>query len=259
MGLPTIAVPEYSLILPSTEKEIKYRPFLVKEEKLLLLAMESEDEKQIMEATKTVIKNCVFGDIDIDTLATFDIEYIFLWLRGKSKGEEIELKYTCPDCKNPIESSFNIEEIKINRKEDHTNKIELTDTLGVVMKYPTMNMQQIIDTDADGKNQVDLIFKSIVTCIDYIYDEEKIYAHKDHTKKELEDFLDSLTDTHFQKISKFFETMPILKHVITIKCLHSMNVPDKTVDKKNKKTKSKIVSCGYTEEIVLEGLASFFE
>jgi hypothetical protein len=260
MGLPTIAIPEYSLTVPSSGQEVKYRPFLVKEEKILLLAMESEDQKQIMQATKTVIGNCVVGDYDLNTLATFDIEYIFLWLRGKSKGEEIDLKYTCPECKNPIDANFNIEDVKIRRIEGHNKKIELTDKLGVVMKYPNMDMQELIDdVESKDKSQIEIIFKSIITCIDYIYDEEKIYAHKDHTLQELEAFLDSLTDTNFKKISMFFETMPALKHTISIKCLHSVNAPDKSTDKKTKKAKTKVIACGYTEDIVLEGLASFFE
>ena len=242
MGLPTIAVPEYSLLLPSTEKEIKYRPFLVKEEKILLIAMESEEPQQMMDATRNVIKNCVFGDIDVDTLPTFDIEYLFLWLRGKAKGEIIDLKYTCPTCKGSIPVQFNIEEVKINKTKGHNTKIELTDTLGVVLKYPNMGLQHKIETLDDSLHQVDKVFKTVLYCVDYIYDKEEIYSSKDHTEQEIQDFLESLTDEQFQEVAKFFETMPKLKHDVTLHC-------------KNK-TKSKI--CGYKEDLTLEGLASFF-
>ena len=138
MGLPKIAVPEYSMTLPSNGKEVKYRPFLVKEEKLLLIAMESEKEDEIMNAIKNVMKNCVYGTIDIDTLPLFDIEYIFLWLRAKSKGEMIELNYNCPTCKGKIPVSFSIEDINVHKTDEHTNKINFTDELGVVLKYPDM-------------------------------------------------------------------------------------------------------------------------
>ncbi len=243
MGLPKIAIPEYSLKLPSNGKEIKYRPFLVKEEKILLLAMESEEEQQIVDATKTVIKNCVFGDIDVDDLPTFDVEYIFLWLRGKAKGEVIELKYDCPTCKNTIPVSFNIEEVEIFKDETHNNKIQLTENLGIVMKYPNLTLQTKIDMVKDESN-IDRIFRTILLCIDYIYDKEKTYSMKDHTSAEMVEFLESLTDDQFQKISNFFETSPKLKHAVKLNC--------KFKSGKNKK------SCGYTEEIVLEGLQSFF-
>ena len=175
MGLPKIAVPEYSLKLPSTDEEIKYRPFLVKEEKLLLIAMESEDEKQIIEATKNVIKNCIINKIDIDVLPIFDIEYIFLWLRARSKGEVIELNYKCPQCEKTVPISFNIEDIKIHRKDEHTNKIQLTNDLGVCMRYPDMKLQSKLDS-IDKDNQIELVLRSMMICIDYIYDNENIYA-----------------------------------------------------------------------------------
>jgi len=254
MGLPIVEVPKYTLKLPSTGEELQYRPFLVKEEKILLIAMEGDNQKDILNATKDVIKNCVFGEYDIEKLAIFDIEYIFLWLRGKSKGEEIELKYTCPQCSLPLEVKFNIEEIEIKRSEKHNKKIELSDKLGVVMKYPNADIQAIIDDGEADKHQIELVFKNILYCIDYIYDEEKIYAKKDHSEKELNDFLESLTDEQFQKISNFFETMPKLSHTINLHCIHP-----KKVEIKNKKTKPKTEICGYKEEIVLEGLQSFFE
>ena len=250
MGLPTITVPKYSLTLPSSGKEIKYRPFLVKEEKILLIAMESEDEKQIMDATTTVIKNCVFGDIDIDTMPLFDIEYIFLWLRAKAKGEIVELKYTCPECSNSIDLKFNVEDVKIKKVNKQANKIELTESLGVVLKYPNMITQSQIDQLDDNESEIEKTFKTIQYCIDYIYDKESTYPAKDHTEQELTVFLESLTDEQFQKISKFFENVPTLNHKVQLECKNKIKGDDK------KKEKPKI--CGYKEDIVLEGLASFF-
>ncbi len=249
MGLPKIAVPEYSLKLPSNGKEIKYRPFLVKEEKILLMAMESKNEQEILTATKNVIKNCVFGDYDIDEMSTFDIEYIFLWLRGKAKGEEINLKYKCPQCEKELPVSFNIEDIEIEKTEEHSNKISINETLGVVMKYPNMTLQLKIDSMKDISD-IEKIFKTVLLCIDYIYDNEKMYSSKDHTEAEMEDFLESLSDIQFQKISSFFETMPKLKHEIKLECKNKVKGEGKKKDSK---------PCGYTEELVLEGLQSFFE
>ena len=244
MGSPTIAVPEYTLTIPSTKKEIKYRPFLVKEEKILLLAMETEDQKQIINATKTIIKNCVFGDIDVDTLATFDIEYIFLQLRGKAKGEDIELKYKCPKCENDIPVNVNTDEVQVTFKDEHTDNIKLTDQLGVMMKYPNIDSQLKISEQKD-KPEIEALFDTIVDSIDCIYDNDTTYASKDHTEKEMTDFLESLTDEQFQKISKFFETMPAIRHQIKLNCTGKI------------KGKSK-KSCDYVEEVTLEGLNSFF-
>tara|TARA_B100000029_G_scaffold304320_1_gene297194 strand:+ start:886 stop:1635 length:750 start_codon:yes stop_codon:yes gene_type:complete len=248
MGLPKIAIPEYRLTLPSTGKEIKYRPFLVKEEKLLLIAMESEDSKQIIDATINVIKNCIVDNIDVETLPMFDIEYVFLWLRARAKGELIELKYNCPDCKKEIPVSFSVEDVKVFKTESHTNKIELTNDLGIVLKYPNIVLQNEIDSTDDKVNQIENILKSILLCIDYIYDKDKTYSQKDHTVEEMEEFLESLNDEQFLKISNFFETMPKLKHKVIIECKNKI--------KEEGKKKGKV--CGYTEDIVLEGLQSFF-
>ena len=179
MGLPKIAVPEYSLKLPSDGKEVKYRPFLVKEEKLLLMAMETENEKEIMNATKNVITSCVFGDIDVPNIPTFDVEYIFLWLRAKAKGEIIDLKYTCPKCAATIPVSFNIEDIKVTKEEKHSSKVEITDELGVVLKYPNMSVQVQIDQFDEKISDVEKIFQTVLLCIDYIYDKENMYSVKE--------------------------------------------------------------------------------
>lgn len=247
MGLPKIAVPEYSLTIPSSGKEVKYRPFLVKEEKILLIAMESEDENQIVNATRDVIKNCVYGDINVDDMPTFDIEYIFLWLRAKSKGEIIELNYNCPDCKNQIPLSFNVEEVKVINEVTHSPKIEFSENLGVVMRYPNIAIQQKLDTLKE-ENNINKIFKTVLLCIDYIYDAENTYSNKDHTEQEMNEFLESLTDEQFQKVSTFFETMPKLKHEVKLECKNKVKGEGKKKDK----------VCGYTEDMVLEGLQSFF-
>lgn len=247
MGLPKVAVPEYSLILPSNGKEIKYRPFLVKEEKLLLIAMESEDENQILNSTKNVIENCVFGDIEVDKLPTFDIEYIFLWLRARSKGEVIELKYKCPTCTGQIPISFNVEDIKIKKHDNHNTKIEINDTLGVVMKYPNLN--SVPSDREENDTDIDVLLKTILKSIEYIYDNDSMYSSKDYTENEMQDFLESLNDKQFKAIADFFETMPKISHTVTLEC--------KNRTKGEGKKKDKV--CGYTEELVLEGLQSFFE
>ena len=224
MGLPKIAVPEYQLTLPSTGKDIKYRPFLVKEEKLLLIAMEGQNEQEILTAVQNVISECVLEDIDANTLPMFDIEYIFLWLRAKSKGEIIDLKYTCPTCKGPIPVGFNIEDIKMHYDEKHSTKIELTNDLGVVFKYPNVALQKKISELPDDLTQIDMIFKTVFLCVDYIYDGETTYSSKDHTEKEMMDFLESLTDEQFQKLSVFYETMPKLKHELKLECKNKLKL-----------------------------------
>ena len=246
MGLPQIAVPEYSLKLPSDGKELRYRPFLVKEEKLLLLAMESEDDKQIMTATKNVLQNCIFDDINVDDMAIFDIEYIFLWLRGRAKGEKLELKYTCPKCDSTLPVDLNLEDIKVTYAEGHEKKVEINDSVGIVLKYPNMAMQAKIEK-IESENEVETLFTSIRLCIDYIYDKETMYSSKDHTEKELEEFIESLTDVQFKKLANFFETMPKLEHKINLVCKGSI-----------KEGKKKKINCDYEEEITLEGLQSFF-
>ena len=247
MGLPTIVVPQYTLTIPSTKKEVKYRPFLVKEEKILLLAMESEKPEEIIEATKTIIDNCVYDDINVEEMPTFDVEYIFLQLRGKAKGEVLDLKYNCPKCKQEILVDINIDDIAIKRNEEHTKDVKITEELGVMMKYPNLSLQTKIAQE-DEKPEVERLFETMIDCIDYIYDKETTYPSKDHTKEEMTIFLESLTDNQFQKISKFFETSPVLKHNIKLHCKNKGKVP------KGEKKKE----CGYKEKITLEGLNSFF-
>ena len=238
MPLPKIATPTYELDLPSTGETIKYRPFLVKEEKLLVLALESEDTKQITNAIKAVLKSCIqTKGIKIETLPTFDIEYLFLNIRGKSVGEEIEVNVICPDDEETqVPVSINIDDIQIEVTDDHDNKIQLDDSLMMEMKYPSL--EEFIKNNFDFKetNQMDQSFALIASCIDKIYNEDEVWATADFTKKEVNEFLEQMNSSQFKDIENFFETMPKLSH--TIKVI-------------NPKTKVK-------SDVVLEGLASFF-
>jgi len=216
MTLPRIAVPKYKLIIPSSEKEVSYRPFLVKEEKILLIAMESGEEKEMIGAVKNIIENCVYDDLDVKNMPMFDIEYIFLQLRAKSKGEIVDLSFDCGKCKKPIPIQIDLTKIEIIRTEGHDIKIPLSGDVGVIMKYPSMEIQNIINKD---KSDVENVFSTITSCIDSIWDKESVYASKDHTKEELNDFLESLPDDSFTKIQKFFDTVPVLKHEFELKCM----------------------------------------
>ena len=238
MPLPKIATPTYELELPSTGKSIKYRPFLVKEEKVLVIALESEDTKQITNAIKAVLKNCVLTKgIKVETLPTFDIEFLFLNIRGKSVGEEIEVNIVCPDDgETNVPVFIDLDSIQVERSDDHTNQIKLDDDLMMEMKYPSL--EQFIKNNFDFQegNQMDQSFELIATCIDKIYNEDEVWATADCTKKEVKDFLESMNSSQFKEIETFFETMPKLKH---------------TIEVTNPNTK-------VTSEVVLEGLASFF-
>ena len=238
MPLPKIATPTYELELPSTEQPVNYRPFLVKEEKLLVLALESEDTKQITTAIKAVLKSCVLTKgIKVEHLPTFDIEYLFLHIRGKSVGEEIEVNITCPDDeKTQVPITLNLDDIKVQKNDNHNNQIKLDDNLMMELKYPSLDQFIKNNFDFDEKNQMEQSFDLIGTCIDKIYNEEEVWATADCTKKEVKDFLESMNSSQFKDIEKFFETMPKLSHTIKVT---------------NPKTKVE-------NEVVLEGLASFF-
>ena len=240
MPLPKIATPSYELDLPSSGQTIKYRPFLVKEEKLLVIALESEDTKQITNSIKAVIRACILTKgVKVEALPTFDIEYLFLNIRGKSVGEDIDVKLICPDDnKTEVEVSINLDDIEVKKPDDHTNEIKLDDTLMMQMKYPSLN--EFIKTNFDptdvNKNPMEQSFDLIGSCIDKIYTEDDVWAAGDCTKKEITEFLDSMNSTQFKQIEKFFDTMPKLTH--TVKVLNP-----------NTKVES---------DVVLEGLASFF-
>ena len=238
MPLPKIATPTYSLELPSTGKEINYRPFLVKEEKLLVLALESEDNKQITTAIKTVIKSCVSTKgIKVETLPTFDIEFLFLNIRGKSVGEELEVNIVCPDDKvTEVPVVIDLDDIQIQKVDDHTNQIKIDDSIMMEMKYPSLDQFIKNNFDFNEGNQMDQSFELIASCIDKIYTEDEVWSTADCTKKEVKEVLDSMNSSQFKEIEHFFETMPKLSHTITVK---------------NPKTKVE-------SDVVLEGLASFF-
>ena len=220
MPLPKISTPSYELELPSTGETVNYRPFLVKEEKVLVIALESEDTKQITTAIRNVIRNCVLTKgIKVDELPTFDIEYLFLNIRGKSVGEEIEVNITCPDDdETQVKVTIDLDDIKVQKNEDHTNRIKLDNSLMMEMKYPSLD--QFIKSNFDfseGKNAMDQSFELIASCIDKIYTEEEVWAAADCTKKEVTEFLESMNSTQFKEIEKFFETMPKLSHTLSVK------------------------------------------
>ena len=238
MPLPKIATPTYELELPSTEQTVKYRPFLVKEEKLLVLALETEDTKQITTAIKTVLKSCVLTKgIKVEQLPTFDIEYLFLNIRGKSVGEELEVKVICPDDeKTEVPITIDLDEVKVQKSEGHNNQLKLDDTLMMEMRYPSLDQFIKNNFDFKDENQMEQSFDLIGSCIDKIYSEDEVWATADCTKKEVKEFLESMNSSQFKDIEKFFETMPKLTHTIKVK---------------NPKTKVE-------SDVVLEGLASFF-
>ena len=238
MPLPKIATPSYSLEIPSLKKEIKYRPFLVKEEKILIIAMESEDSKQIAEAVKNVISNCILTKgIKIDQLATFDIEYLFLNIRGKSVGETVDVLITCPDDgTTQVPISINLDDIKISVSEEHSRDIKLDDNLTLRMKYPSM--KEFIKTNFgnDFNMSVDDTFDLILSCIEQVYSEDESWAATDCTAKELSEFIEQLSSKQFKQVERFFSTMPKLSHTLKIKN------PNTEVE----------------SEVLLEGLSSFF-
>jgi len=237
MPLPKISTPTFELELPSTGQTINYRPFLVKEEKVLLFALESEDTKQISNAVKTVIKNCISTKgIKVEELPTFDIEYLFLNIRGKSVGEELEVNLICPDDgQTPVPVTINVEDIEIQKEEGHSTQIKVTDEVMLEMKYPSLNQFIKQNFQVEG-NDAEKSFDMIASCVSQIFTEEEVWTAEDCTKKEIIEFLEQMNSTQFRKIEKFFATMPKLSHTVKVK---------------NPKT-------GVESEVVLEGLASFF-
>ena len=238
MPLPTISTPTYELTLPSSNRKIKYRPFLVKEEKILILAMESQDTKQIARSVKDVISKCILTKgIKVEKLSTFDIEYLFLNIRGKSVGEKIEVIVTCPDDgKTQVPMSIDIDSIKIQRDKNHSTDIVLDDTYTLRMKYPSLNEFIKNNFGAVENMGVDDTFDLIASCIDQVYTEEESWTSDECTKKELSDFVESLNSSQFKLVENFFVTMPKLSHTIKVK---------------NPNTKVE-------SDVKIEGLQSFF-
>ena len=238
MPLPTIATPSYELVLPSTKKKINYRPFLVKEEKLLVLAMESEDTKQITTAIKSVLKACIkTRGVKVENLPTFDIEYLFLNIRGKSVGEEVEVNIIAPDDGlTNIPVTINLDDIKVTEEKGHNKIIKLNDELSIEMKYPSLDQFIKNNFDFDGSATIDQSFQLIATCVDKVFSEDEVWSTDDVSQKEVIEFLEQMNSLQFKDIEKFFSTMPKLSHKIQVI---------------NPKTKVK-------STVVLEGLSSFF-
>ena len=236
MALPKLGYPTYELELPSTGKTIKYRPFLVKEEKVLLLALDSKDEKQVINAVKDLIKNCVTTRIKVDTLPSFDLEYLFLKIRGASIGETIILTVTClDDNETQVEATINIDEVEVFKPEGHDKKIMFDDKTGIVMKYPSM--KEFVEREFLQKEmKTEEVYDYIADSIDQIFDDEEVYDSSTTTKKEFRTFVDSLTTKQFEKIQQFYTTCPKLSH--TFKVVNP--------------------NTGKESEYTVEGLQSFF-
>jgi hypothetical protein len=243
MALPKINTPIFELTLSSTGQSVQYRPFLMKEQKILLLALESGEPKAIMTAVKQIINNCAIGDVETDKLPTFDLEYFFMRLRGKSIGETVDLQLRHPtglntkeeECQHVTKFAFNIMEVEVQKTINHTDKIIIDEAtgLGIKLKYPTANFT---DIDTDNLSQLDIAVEMLIECIDYIYDKDEVYKKEDSTKQEISQFIDSLSQDQFKNVMNFFETMPKLKHTINWKC----------------------TGCGCDDEVTLEGMGNFF-
>jgi hypothetical protein len=243
MALPKIDVPIFDVKLYSSDKKVKFRPFTVKEEKLFLIASESDDSQSTITTIKQVLNNCIIDDIDIDSLPLFDIEMLFLNLRARSIGEIVNLKYKCNNniveedgrehrCGNEVEIGVNVLEIVPESGKNHTNKIEINNKLGIVMKYPKMDVM----VDIENQENIDSVLNLIAGCIDYIYDENNLYYAKDSTTEELIEFLETLQSKDLENIKQFFDTMPKMKKALDFKC----------------------GKCGYAETIDVEGIQNFF-
>jgi len=241
--LPKLDIPIYSVNLISTGKPVRFRPFLVKEQKLFLMASESDDAKETSNVIRQVLKNCVLDEIDIDNLSTFDLEYLFMHLRARSVEEVVDLRYKCNNvikeesgeekrCTGVVEFKLNLLEIQPTKNPNHTNKIQLTDNLGICLKYPTFEMINRYESMAEN----DIMISVLTDCIDYIFDREQIYYAKDSTKEELSEFIDNLQQKDLEKVKTFFDTMPEVKKDVHFKC----------------------PKCSYEEDITIKGMQNFF-
>jgi hypothetical protein len=243
MALPKLDVPTYELILISSGKPVRFRPFLVKEQKLFLMASESTDANEVVKTIRQVLRNCVLDELDIDSLPTFDLEYLFMNLRARSVEEIVDLKYKCNNtvkdeegtakkCGGEVEFKLNLLEIQPTKNPKHTNKIQITENLGICFKYPSFEMVQKYENLSESQ----VLMNILVDCIDYIYDKENLYYAKDSTKEELVEFIDNLQQKDIEKFEAFFETMPEIKKDVHFQC----------------------GKCGYEEDITLKGLQNFF-
>lgn len=241
--LPTLDTPKYEIELPILKKTVKFRPFLVKEQKILLIAADSDDEKFLIDNVKQIIKNCCLTELDIESLSSVDLEYFFLQLRARSVEEVIQTKYRCENtldsgeiCKNSMEVEINLLDINVET-DKYNDNIKLTDNIGIKMKYPTIQMVENLNKTKKDDNIINKTFDVIIQCIDYIYDNENFYYPKEVSKKEITDFLESLSIDQFKKVEEFFSNIPKLRKELKVICS----------------------KCGFEHKIVLEGLQSFLD
>ena len=236
--LPKLDVPIYSVNLISTGKPVRFRPFLVKEQKMFLMASDSEDSNEMVNIIRQVLKNCVIDEIDIDSLPTFDLEYLFLNLRARSVEEVVDLRYKCNNvidekkCSGVVEFKLNLLQIEPTKNEKHKDKIQITENLGICFKYPTFDMLQKYEKLSENE----IMIRILVDCIDYIYDKDQIYYSKDSSREELEEFIDNLQQKDLEKFKEFFDTMPEIKKDVQFKC----------------------PKCSYEEDITIKGIQNFF-
>jgi len=241
--LPKLDVPIYTINLISTGKPVRFRPFLVKEQKLFLMAAESTDGNEMVGVIRQVLRNCVLDEMDVDSLPTFDLEYLFMNLRARSVEEIVDLRYKCNNthkdengeekkCNGVVEFKLNLLEVEPTKNPNHKNKIQLTENLGIAFKYPTFEMIQ----KYEKMNENEVMLKILVDCIDYVYDKESVYYSKDSTKEEMEEFIDNLQQKDLEKFKDFFDTMPEIKKDVHFKC----------------------PKCSYEEDIAIKGMQNFF-
>jgi len=241
--LPKLDVPIYTVNLISTGKPVRFRPFLVKEQKLFLMAAESTDGNEMVGVIRQVLRNCVLDEMDIDSLPTFDLEYLFMNLRARSVEEIVDLRYKCNNttkdetgeekkCSGVVEFKLNLLEVEPTKNPNHKNKIQLTENLGIAFKYPTFEMIQ----KYEKMNENEVMLKILVDCIDYVYDKESVYYSKDSSREEMEEFIDNLQQKDLEKFKDFFDTMPEIKKDVHFKC----------------------PKCAYEEDIAIKGMQNFF-
>lgn len=237
MSLPSLVAPVYELIVPSTKAKIKYRPFLVKEEKALLIAQQSEDENVMLDTLKSVITTCTHNKVDVEKLAVFDIEYMFCQIRSKSVGEIAEIVYNCLNCndaKGKFKFSLDLSKIEVEFNEKHVRKMLLFNDVGIAMKYPSLDViKKIKDFET---LDIDIIFNVVIDCIESIYTDDEVFLAKDQTREELESFINNLTKEQFDKIEEFFATMPKLQKELKWTC----------------------PNCSYKHKTMIQGIESFF-
>lgn len=238
MALPILNSSRYEATIPSTGQQIEFRPFLVKEEKILMVAMESKDNKQMMKALKQILSACIFDDVDVNKLTSFDLEELFLRLRSKSVGENAEVNLKCTECSANTPVSINLDEIQMGDMPED-NHVMLTDTVGVEFKYPSVDLVASLDYNPEKtkpEKQMEITYRMIIECIDSIFDDDEVWDSETQSEKEMREFLDGLNSQQFAKITEFFGSLPSLEHTIDFKC----------------------VNCGHDNTIELRGLASFF-